>query len=533
MHMNRWPWWPQAFRPAAEALDGSRRRSVAALFVVASCLTLAALVCPMPPLLRLLQDDGFYYVGIALNWVRGSPSTFDGIQPTNGYHPLWQYLVLLPAWFLRDPEWLARAMMVMGIWMCVAAAFMFEAYLRRIGSPLASGSLLWLACAVLPAPIYGMETALAILACALCLTAWPARPEEHTARRGAGAGMAAAGLFLARLDTMPFLAAMAAVAVFGRSPDGRPHRPFAVALIAIEVVFVAGYFVSNRLIWGHLATVSMLAKAGRTELLHPWLIHLGTILGLALVAAFAGLMWLARIAGRRDRAGGVPSGALWLALGSLGYMAVIAGTGGVETYGWYFGVVAASGAVLLPLWLAHDPDAAPRRAARGSRWLVAACLVAAAWVLGLTWIKQVNFVQDYRVAKALAHVPPGRLIFAATDCGIRGSISRQHCLNLDGLTGSYEFQEALRDDRFVEWLRGVGLNASLGPVEHVPGSPTATATLLSRPGMSGIARKAIVTVHWPAVYDFPDVSVYTVVAIRRPVGPPPAASRGSGLPLLP
>ena len=81
----------------ADTSETTRRRVALALFVVASGFTLAALASPMPLLLRVLQDDAFYYVGIATNWVAGLPSTFDGIQPTNGYHPLWQILALIPA----------------------------------------------------------------------------------------------------------------------------------------------------------------------------------------------------------------------------------------------------------------------------------------------------------------------------------------------------------------------------------------------------------------------------------------------------
>ncbi len=46
-------------------------------------------------LLNTLPDDAFYYFRIARNIVEGYGSTFDGVNITNGYHPLWM-LVLLP-----------------------------------------------------------------------------------------------------------------------------------------------------------------------------------------------------------------------------------------------------------------------------------------------------------------------------------------------------------------------------------------------------------------------------------------------------
>ncbi len=42
-----------------------------------------------------IADDGFYYFVIAQNIVSGAGSTFDGIQLTNGYHPLWMIFNIL------------------------------------------------------------------------------------------------------------------------------------------------------------------------------------------------------------------------------------------------------------------------------------------------------------------------------------------------------------------------------------------------------------------------------------------------------
>ena len=36
-----------------------------------------------------IRDDAYYYYKVAQNISEGRGSTFDGIHPTNGYHPLW------------------------------------------------------------------------------------------------------------------------------------------------------------------------------------------------------------------------------------------------------------------------------------------------------------------------------------------------------------------------------------------------------------------------------------------------------------
>jgi hypothetical protein len=39
------------------------------------------------------SDDGFYYFQVARNLSSGQGFTFDGINPTNGFHPLWLFLI--------------------------------------------------------------------------------------------------------------------------------------------------------------------------------------------------------------------------------------------------------------------------------------------------------------------------------------------------------------------------------------------------------------------------------------------------------
>lgn len=45
------------------------------------------------------RDDAYYYFKVAQNISEGRGSTFDGINPTNGYHPLWM-AVCIPIFFL-------------------------------------------------------------------------------------------------------------------------------------------------------------------------------------------------------------------------------------------------------------------------------------------------------------------------------------------------------------------------------------------------------------------------------------------------
>ena len=52
-------------------------------------------------LLGGVNDDSFYYLKTALNLSKGLGSTFDGINPTNGYQPIW--LLVLVGLFKVSP----------------------------------------------------------------------------------------------------------------------------------------------------------------------------------------------------------------------------------------------------------------------------------------------------------------------------------------------------------------------------------------------------------------------------------------------
>ena len=154
----------------------------------------------------------------------------------------------------------------------------------------------------------------------------------------------------------------------------------------------------------------------------------------------------------------------WLALANLGYLAAIAAKGSRETYNWYFTLTVFSGAYLLPAYLEHyggEWAGISRRAL--ARWSLAVCLALLAISARSKLTSPSSFVGHYDRAMTLASFPEDSLVLAATDCGILGYFSRQRVINLDGLTNSWDFQQALAEDRLAGWLTDRGVNAYVSP----------------------------------------------------------------------
>src|SRR5215831_3669051 len=74
--------------------DPTRVLRIAA--IVACAVWLPVLVVWGPAPFTVTFDDAFYYFQIGHELARGHGSTFNGLDTTNGYHPLWQLICAVP-----------------------------------------------------------------------------------------------------------------------------------------------------------------------------------------------------------------------------------------------------------------------------------------------------------------------------------------------------------------------------------------------------------------------------------------------------
>ena len=296
-------------------------------------------------------------------------------------------------------------------------------------------------------------------------------------------------LFLARLDALPWLVSLDGVLV-ATALGGRHRRilPLVGLIGAVQSVVVAGYFLSNWFIWGHLLSISAALKAARAPLF-SLAVPRSLLFLLAIGIAGLGLVPLAEFRralrhGRSDRASELVIPA-WLTLANLGYVAAIAAKGDRETYNWYFTLTVFSGAYLLPVCLERYGAVWTGRSRPAlARWCLAVCLVIFAISARSKITSPSFFVGAYDKAQTLASFPENSLVLAATDCGILGYFSRQRVINLDGLTNSWDFQQALADDRVPGWLTDRGVNAYVAP----PPVEDGVALLSTRAGLSSSPR---------------------------------------------
>ena len=81
---------------------------------------------------NVVIDDGFYYLQVSRNIARGHGSTFDRINPTNGYQPLWAGL-LVPIFWVTDSAAAGLALtLVLATLLGAISIFLFYLALLRL-----------------------------------------------------------------------------------------------------------------------------------------------------------------------------------------------------------------------------------------------------------------------------------------------------------------------------------------------------------------------------------------------------------------
>ncbi len=424
--------------------------------------------------LAMTVDDTFYYFKTALNLSRGLGSTFDGVNPTNGYHPLW--LALLAAvfsLFRDDLVFLTRVAFTIQIVMVWAGGML----LSRVRAAGGRWVLLPLTLALLnpftaKIVLCGQETALQFLMSTVALVYWwnlrsgPAA-EASSARRWIALGLLCVLATLSRLDTVFFCAVLLAMPVV--LPSETERQLGIVGRLRLSVIagvaMTAGmlpYLIFNVVKYKHMMPVSGAIKLRlEADELSPMPARLAVV-----ILSVVWLAWLWLAARRRRSEGAARSADAPVDLPFLAPPLGACLLSAIYNFGirgemspslvrvWYLepyllGGVVALGAILQSQLLRN---AAMRVVTRG---------VVALWVVFSAFTWRYRFEpRSYSIYAAAArcsdwfdHNSAPTAVAAAWDAGFAASMTRKPVMNLDGLISSWEFKENYLDrgdvDEFI------------------------------------------------------------------------------------
>jgi hypothetical protein len=191
------------------------------------------------------RDDAYYYFKVAQNISEGHGSTFDGINPTNGYHPLWM-LVCVPIFALARFDLilpLRVLIVVMAALSATTSILLFRLLKKITGEPIAMLAASFWAFNMLVHSIItqqGMETGIVALSAVLFLFLLQKAEPEKQLVTADFAFLALAALFVifSRLDGI-FLVLIAGIWIVFRGSPIRYLLP--VDLLITFSIIVAAY----------------------------------------------------------------------------------------------------------------------------------------------------------------------------------------------------------------------------------------------------------------------------------------------------
>lgn len=354
---------------------------VAALLVLAAALRIVVLAAHAGDLASFVPDDSYYYFVPVQNALAGRGISFDGLTPTNGFHPLW-FFVLVPLFAVfapAGPDAPILAAMLVGGLLSVAAGYVLWRAVRLItGEPLVA---LFILAAYLFNPylvstsLNGLETGLHDL-CVAALVYYTALLLAHdtlTPRQTVTFGVLVALGFLARTDTVILIGLLVAALLLRRMTARR--------LIGLAGAgALAAALASPWLIWNLVTFGSPVQSSGSA------------------LTTFARLTWAASSPGESP----LPALAAYAAL-NLNTTLLYAGFSLIT--------LLISGALLIPAILARRTAARRRLSGREETWLALAAAYAFAYIGFHVFIRW--FMRDWYAASVLTVLYVGLGVLAA------------------------------------------------------------------------------------------------------------------------
>jgi hypothetical protein len=419
---------------------------------------------------QVLNDDAYYYLGVARSLADGHGSTFTGLTETNGYHPLWQLLLVPLAWLTGEPERLvALVVVVQGvIWVgLVREAMRIARHLGSEAAGLAAVAALGVIAVVTErVSVNGMEAGLLLLLLLMVLRVGLEAGDDLAPRVDWTLGALLALAFLTRLDavlvTMPL-----ALVLYRRGHRSLPWLPRrAVALLGPTVVTLAVYLLVNQLLFGSPTPVSGRAKSlgapyVNTRALRD-ILDAGVLFGRPAWLGAAALVLLGTAWGlghwRRHPAGRILMAlALAIAAGQALFVAYLTFATSYSALPWYHfntALILLCAGLLLADWCI---------AKLGSRG-VRLCLVAAGAFLAMQ-AAEVFLTSDNTHTGGLAaadfvrsELPDDAVLAMGDRAGIFGFVADRPLLQIEGLMADEPFLHDLEHGTVVQRMAADGVD---------------------------------------------------------------------------
>jgi len=241
-------------------------RLVIIIIIIMSVFLAAFAFYPTLKAVPSLIDDAYYYLQISRDIALGQGSTFDGINKTNGYHPLW-LIILIPVHFITG---FSRIASVRAVFIIQSLLYFFTLLiiLRRLKNEVnLLGILSIVALSLYPKFFHiisvGMEAMLVIFLIT-CIWSFSFEFFKKTLnlRDSTIMGVFVGFLILARIDIgFVFLFITPLLVILVKYREGKSLILYVICMILFSLVIISPFFIWNYVEFGHFLTISSLLKS--------------------------------------------------------------------------------------------------------------------------------------------------------------------------------------------------------------------------------------------------------------------------------
>ena len=381
------------------------------------------------------SDDTYFYIEIAENIYKGAGSTFNGIIPTNGYHPLWALILSAFGGWLSSEAGTLLFVRGLSYLLYVCAVYLIYEYVRRSGEPLfVSIALFPITLLLASTGATGSEAFLSFLSIALVLLLFLWQNEDGGWRQHATFGAALGIMMLARLDNV-FLAGFVCLLSL---------RSVGITVVARYILFasllVLPYLAHNFVQFGHITPISGSLKSS-FPVIGP---NIGDVSPLHTLIV-GGVVVLLPLFLRWTEAGKFRDSVLALSAASVVQYGYFFAFGKAASWYWY-AVLACVALGLLVGQVAYVGIQRYRQST-GDNWVRrGGALLLGAVVCGVVMSKVFQPKHPARIAanKLEQSVPTGSVVYVNDWPGMMSFYSDCRVIAADGLTNNFAYFEKVK-----------------------------------------------------------------------------------------
>lgn len=413
-------------------------------------------------LVSYMPDDAFYYQQIALNFREGLGLTFDGVNQTNGYQPLWMYILTgLYSVFDYPKEMMFRITLFVQLIISLFSLYFYYTTLKQIINYRLirySAFIIFFFFLYFKA-ITGMDTALLILLYSILFKVYINKEKYSESTFILISGLLTGLIILTRLDQAPLTILFPFLIIANLNELKNKYKNL-IIYWGVTAILVLPYFIGNIIVWGNLMPVSVWVKSSFPSIIlhHTTFSTLAqnSVLVLALIVLSGYPVWL--IISRKLNYEPVNQKLrkftllIWTIVAIHFFYLILFLTYGLSP--WHFSLYyfTLSLIIIEPVhYLVKYKKIIPLLLL----FLIVLNLYSAYKFINRYENANYNSwqVNNYNIAVLVKNSLPQDSRFFYTDCGIFGFFSERTTINGDGLVNNYEYQEILKSGGLGQYLK--------------------------------------------------------------------------------